>query len=89
MKWFAADMDDGVLYVGRTRTEVVEWCRSHIGVGGKVLERHTYRPGMYDYWIGTDKDDCDTVSVVREDILFGPYGLSPEHRAKYERGELG
>jgi hypothetical protein len=77
--WFAIDMDDGILHQAPTRREVVEWCRHNIGIGGRVLERHCYGPGSYDYYIGTDRNDCDSVAVMREDAL-PYYGLSEEHR---------
>jgi hypothetical protein len=82
--WYVLDMDEGVLVTRPSRVLAVQWAQLNVGTGGKVLKRQSYGPGFYDYWIGTDMDDCDTVAIVREDMLEA-YGLSDEHRRKWRK----
>lgn len=67
-RWFACDVDDGVLRGEDTRRELVRWLTFHFG--GEVLARHRYGPGRYEYTIGLRSEDgSDRAFVVREDRL--------------------
>ena len=73
VRWYVCDMDEGVLRIESTRRDAVIWAINHDG--GKVLWRHKYGPGSYDYMIGFRGEDANTsVAIVREDRLKA-YGL--------------
>lgn len=79
-------MDDGVLRIEPTRRAALAWTIEH--GGGKVLKRHTYGPGFYDYIVGVPGEDWGaSVAIVREDCLdwyWGPNGPKPEEiRPRY------
>ena len=65
MTWLVLDMDEGLLRKEPSRGAAVLWASNHLG--GNVYGRHAYGPGVYEYWIGMARDDCDTVSIVRSD----------------------
>lgn len=54
--WLVFDMDDGLLRRAETRALAVQWAIRIFG--GRVLRRHTYGPGAYDYYIGRRGEDC-------------------------------
>jgi hypothetical protein len=61
--WLVLDMDDGVLGAFKTRKEAVDefaW--------GRVLKRHCYSPGAYEYITGYDDSDCVDFFVERSDV---------------------
>jgi len=48
--WLVLDMDEGVIRREPTRRAAVAWMLEHCG--GRVLSRHTYGPGAYEYHVG-------------------------------------
>jgi hypothetical protein len=68
MPWLVHDVDDGVLRVAPTRQAAVEWASS-LAEASKVLERHQYGTGRYEYvFTDSDGDICGNYGIVRADV---------------------
>jgi hypothetical protein len=66
--WLVLDMDEGVIRREPSRRQAVAWILSHIG--GKVLRRHSYGPGAYEYSIGANAEACAGCFVERLDVAM-------------------
>jgi hypothetical protein len=67
MTWYIGDMDDGIVLVRPTRQECVRWALDD-ALATRVIERHTYGPGRYEYTVaGDDPQDCTSYFVARLD----------------------
>lgn len=64
--FLVCDMDQGVLRRERTRRAAVAWVIDHVG-GGKVLARHRYGPGSYEYRVGVSQEDCSSWFIEMEE----------------------
>jgi len=68
MPWLVHDVDEGVLRVEPTRQAAVDWASS-LAEASKVLERHHYGTGGYEYVLGdSDGDICGNFNIVRADL---------------------
>lgn len=72
--WLILQMDHGVIRREATRRAAVAWMTGFDG--GRVLFRHCYAPGSYEYHVGRD-DDATGYFVEREDraSAVGWWGL--------------
>jgi hypothetical protein len=57
-----------VLYIEDSRRAALEWFKDHVGAD-KVLWRHTYGQGDYEYCVGFDEYDHDQAYIIREDLI--------------------
>ena len=82
MSWCVLDMDDGLLREVKTRKEAVEWA---VGLhGSKVLERHSYGPGAFQYVIGYPGEDrAHSVFIERRDVATKRGGWDLDQEALY------
>lgn len=78
--WFVCDMDDGILRQEPTRKDAVEWLKMRFGP--RVLERHKYGPGDYEYIIGYGDYDRSSAFVIRSDRVEAS-GFSLDQPAMY------
>lgn len=92
MTWFVLDMDDGLLRREPTRRAAVDWCK-HMG-GPKVIKRHQYGPGAYEYVCGYDEQDHDGGKFIEREDAAAKHGwdvsqapLYPYDDRPYERAE--
>jgi hypothetical protein len=70
MPWIVHDVDDGVLRVEPTRKAAIAWASS-LAEATKVLERHRYASGGYEYVFGdSDGDVCGNYNIVRADLAY-------------------
>lgn len=74
-KWFVCDMDDGVLRAEPTRTAAVKWWLQ-FNCAERVIARHTYAPGYYDYVVSQNDYDPADAAIVRADRM-DHYGGDP------------
>jgi hypothetical protein len=66
-------MDDGLLRREPSRAAAVTWATSL--TGDRVLERHTYGPGRYEYVIGLPGEDhTECWFIEREDVATADGG---------------
>ncbi|MFC9973518.1 hypothetical protein ACFVH6_21750 [Spirillospora sp. NPDC127200] len=65
--WLVCDMDDGVLRREPTRAAARAWWLSHEGAA-RVIARHRYMPGSYEYIVGQNVEDCASAFIVRSDV---------------------
>lgn len=66
--WLVCDMDDGVLRREPTRKAALRWWM-RLQDAPRVLERHTYGPGSYDYTVGySAEDNAGSVAIIRADV---------------------
>ncbi len=85
-------MDDGILRQELTRKAAVEWLKG-LSCGDKVLARHQYRPGDYEYRVGSNDQDRLSAWIVRSDQLHhGGWpvdqpALYPHKDSPYDRVE--
>lgn len=70
MQWFVLDMDKGVLRKEDTRKAALKWFMRHEGAA-KVIKRHSYGPGAYEYHVGHSSDDYSGAFIEREDAARG------------------
>lgn len=84
-RWYVGSMDEGILRVEGSRAAAVEWGKGlH---GPRVIERHCYGPGSYDYVLGYDREDHGGgLGIVREDALVAA-GFDPEQPALYPNAD--
>lgn len=68
MPWIVHDVDEGVLRVEPTRKAAIAWASS-LAEASKVLERHRYGSGSYEYVFGDSGGDvCGNYIIVRADL---------------------
>lgn len=53
--WLVLDMDEGLIRREPSRKAAVAWCTGRSGI--KVLSRHCFRPGAYQYTFGWPGED--------------------------------
>jgi hypothetical protein len=91
--WLVLDMDDGLLRREPSRTAAVQWYKGL--TGSKVIARHSYGPGAYEYICGFGSEDRDSGKFIeREDVAASRGGwdlsrspLYPYEDRPYERVE--
>lgn len=66
--WFVCDMDDGVLRREASRETALAWWLSHNDTT-RILARHSFGPGSYEYRVGTDSENGASAWIVREDRM--------------------
>jgi len=81
-KWYVLDMDQGVLRKEPTRKAALKWWMDLQGTG-KVLRRHPFGPGAYEYVTGFEgggeDDTCGGIFIECEDAaLRGGWSLDVE-----------
>jgi hypothetical protein len=68
MPWLVYDADEGVLRVEPTRQAAAAWASS-LAEATKVLERHRYGSGAYEYVFGDSGGDiCGNFIIIRADL---------------------
>ena len=81
MTWAVADMDEGILRREPSRQAALRWVLDH-HCTNRVLRRHAYGPGAYEYRVGADMEDGSEAFIVREDQLAS-HGYDPEQVSLY------
>lgn len=81
-RWAVCDVDEGILRFEPTRAVAVAWLTIH--GAGRVLNRYSYGPGVFEYTIGHSEldDDASSCFVVREDRLAAR-GWNPDQAPLY------
>lgn len=80
-RWLVLDMDDGLLRREPTRRAALAWFMDHCDAP-KVISRHRYGPGAYDYRVGSDPEDAVSAFIEREDVAPRG-GWDPQQPALY------